>query len=71
MVQHVWYVQDSSLSDHELTITFVSDSDIICLQLPTRTIMILGSVDAATELLEKRSHLYSDRVRFVMVELYV
>jgi hypothetical protein len=33
--------------------------------------VVLDSVQAATDLLEKRSQTYSDRPRFVIYELYV
>ena len=45
------------------------DSDIISLRLPTQHVIVLGSLKSAIELLDKRAHLYSDRVRFPAVEL--
>ena len=46
------------------------DSDIISLRFPTQFTIVLGSVDAATDLLEKRSHLYSSRKHSVVLDLY-
>ncbi|THH30749.1 hypothetical protein EUX98_g3443 [Antrodiella citrinella] len=45
------------------------DSDVIFIQLPTLPMVILGSVKAATDLLEKRSQLYSDRRESQMLKL--
>ena len=47
------------------------DSDIIYLNLPKHAFMILGSTKAAMDLFDKRSHIYSDRVHIVMMEMYV
>ncbi|KAK7692396.1 hypothetical protein QCA50_004021 [Cerrena zonata] len=43
--------------------------DVIYLQIPKQSIIILGSARAATDLLEKRSDIYSDRPKIVMHEL--
>lgn len=48
---------------------FLSIGDIVFLHLPIRPVIILGSVKAAFDLLDKRSHLYSDRVPSKMNEL--
>ncbi|KAH8093203.1 CyP450 monooxygenase [Cristinia sonorae] len=45
------------------------DSDIIFLQLPTQPVIVLGSAKAVSDLLDKRSNLYSDRVTSVVVEM--
>ncbi|KAH8099592.1 cytochrome P450 [Cristinia sonorae] len=42
------------------------NSDVIFLDLPLQPTVILGSVEVAVDLLEKRSHLYSDRKQSVM-----
>ncbi|KAH8091049.1 cytochrome P450 [Cristinia sonorae] len=47
----------------------IVDSDIIFLDLPMRPVVILGSAKAASDLLEKKAHLYSDRVQSIMVKL--
>ncbi|KAH8103589.1 cytochrome P450 [Cristinia sonorae] len=52
---------------HEWCKTF--DSDIICVQIPMRSIVILGSYQAAVDLLDQKSQIYSDRIRFVVVEM--
>jgi len=44
-------------------------SDVIFLDLPFQPVIIVGSVKASMELFDKRSHLYSDRKRSVMVEM--
>ncbi|KAJ7189912.1 cytochrome P450 [Mycena pura] len=44
------------------------DSDIIHLNVAGSSIIVLSSLDAATELLEKRSNIYSDRSRMPMVK---
>lgn len=43
--------------------------DVIYIQIPKQSIIILGSARAATDLLEKRSDIYSDRPKIVMHEL--
>ncbi|KAK7696158.1 hypothetical protein QCA50_000809 [Cerrena zonata] len=43
--------------------------DILYIDIPTQPIIVLGSADAAFELLEKRSDIYSDRPRLVMDDL--
>ncbi|KAF9456731.1 cytochrome P450, partial [Collybia nuda] len=43
--------------------------DIIHLSIPMRSFIVLNSVEAAVELLEKRSHNYSDRPSFPLLEL--
>lgn len=45
------------------------NSDIVFIDLPGRPTLILGSVKAATDLLDKRSHLYSDRIPTIMLEM--
>ena len=49
----------------------VTDSDIIYLQLPMQPTIVLGTAQAAIDLFEKRSHLYSDRILPLVVKLYV
>ncbi|KAF9461754.1 cytochrome P450 [Collybia nuda] len=43
--------------------------DIIHLRIPMRSFIVLNSVEAAVELLEKRSHNYSDRPPLPLMEL--
>lgn len=45
------------------------DSDVIYLSIPFKPVIILNSVKAALELFEKRSEIYSDRLRAVGIEL--
>ncbi|TCD61264.1 hypothetical protein EIP91_008697 [Steccherinum ochraceum] len=45
------------------------DSDLVHLDLPGNPAVIVGSVAAATDLFEKRSHNYSDRIRYVVAEM--
>ena len=45
--------------------------DVMWLDIPTRPILVLGSAEAVTDLLEKRSDIYSDRPQNIMNELYV
>jgi len=45
------------------------DSDIIHVHVPSQPAVILGSVTAAIDLFEKRSQLYSDRIRYVVAEM--
>ncbi|KAI0796819.1 hypothetical protein C8Q75DRAFT_742363 [Abortiporus biennis] len=46
-------------------------SDVLYMKLPNTPIVILNSAKACIDLLEKRSHIYSDRPYSVMDELYV
>ena len=47
-----------------------SDSDVVYLHLPLKPAVVVGSAEAARDLFEKRSHIYSDRNTSVMTELY-
>lgn len=47
-----------------------SDSDIVYLRLPLKPAVVVGSAQAAMDLFEKRSHIYSDRNTSVMTQLY-
>ena len=51
------------------SVTVCIDSDLICLQLPMKQMIVLGSLKVATDLLDKRSHLYSDRIYFPAMDL--
>ncbi|KAJ7087514.1 cytochrome P450 [Mycena epipterygia] len=52
---------------HEWAKTY---GDVMCLKLPGQTIIILDSLQAAEDLFEKRSSIYSDRPRFHLYELF-
>ena len=45
--------------------------DVMHLKVLNQNIIILNSVKAASELLDKRGALYSDRPRFIVFEMYV
>jgi hypothetical protein len=45
--------------------------DIVSVKAFGQRIIILGSMKACTDLLDKRSHNYSDRPSLPMLELYV
>ncbi|KAH8103594.1 cytochrome P450 [Cristinia sonorae] len=47
----------------------VYKSDLIFIHLPFRTALIVGSTKAAVELLEKRSPIYSERMRSIVLEM--
>ena len=49
----------------------VAGSDLIFLDLPMQPAIVINSLTAATELMEKRSRNYSDKPIVVMDELYV
>ena len=53
----------------KVILTFFGTGDVMLLKIPTRNILVLGSVQAAVDLLEKRSEIYSDRPYNVMNEL--
>lgn len=46
-----------------------TESDVVYLSFPGREFVVLGSVESAIELLDKRSQIYSDRVRSAILEL--
>ncbi|KAH8103605.1 CyP450 monooxygenase [Cristinia sonorae] len=52
---------------HEWCETY--DSDVIFLDLPMQPTIILGSADAALDLLDKRSNIYSSKSTSVMIDL--
>ncbi|KAF9002171.1 cytochrome P450 [Cyathus striatus] len=43
--------------------------DVMYLHIPGRSFLVLNSLKAATELLDKRSGIYSDRMRLILYEL--
>ena len=45
--------------------------DVVHLEIPGKAVVVLGSQEAASELLEKRSSNYSDRPCSPMVDMYV
>lgn len=45
--------------------------DVVFLDIPFQPTLVIGSAKAAFDLMEKRSHLYSDRVPCRMDELHV
>ena len=45
--------------------------DVFSLHVPGKTIVVLGSEQAAVDLLEKRSAIYSNRARLGYYETYV
>ena len=50
---------------------FFGTGDVMLLKIPTRNILVLSSVQAAVDLLEKRSEIYSSRPHIRMHNLYV
>lgn len=48
-----------------------AESDILYMRVPTQQFILLGSVEAATELLDRKSGIYSDRIEPIMMQLYV
>ena len=57
MVQRLWYVHQH----HMLSLIATADSDIIYANAAGMSIVILNSYEAAVELLDKRSNIYSSR----------
>jgi hypothetical protein len=58
---HHLYLSASCLSFNTLAHPFVLDSEILHVELPGASMIILNTHDAAIELLERRSRLYSSR----------
>ena len=56
---------------YEGLIVIAAGSDLIFLDLPMQPAIVINSLTAATELMEKRSRNYSDKPTVVMDELYV
>lgn len=48
-----------------------TESDLIYLRFPMRQAIVLGSIKVANALLDKRSHLYSERAESVVLEMSV
>ncbi len=67
MVQAVWYVRFHDLTSVSALNTFAGD--VVYVEALGTSIVILGSDQAASDLFEKRSAIYSDRPRFPTVEL--
>ena len=51
--------------------TRLQGSDIICLHVLSEAIVVLNSVSAIKDLLDKRGNIYSDRPYFPISEMYV
>ena len=64
----VWYVYKHEHFEAVLICCFVGD--LVFLTALGAPILIVSSAEAAFDLMEKRSALYSDRPRSVMLELY-
>lgn len=45
--------------------------DVMFLDIPLQPLLVVGSAQAAADLLEKRSHMYSDRLQLLMPKLCV
>ena len=45
--------------------------DVMFLNVPMQPLLVVDSAQAVTDLLEKRSHLYSDRLQLLMPKLFV
>ena len=59
----------SSATNHRSHKMVLGPGDVVYLDLPFQPTLILGSAKASLDLMEKRSHLYSDRVPCRMDEL--
>ena len=70
MVETFRLVHDDC-SRHYNSLQLPFTGDVMWLDIPTRPILVLGSAEAVTDLLEKRSDIYSDRPQNIMNELYV
>lgn len=57
--------------DRPLISLYVVGSDIVFLHLPGFPTLVIGSLQAATDLLDKRSQTYSSRPSMAMVDMYV
>jgi hypothetical protein len=56
----------------ERWLTYVpTDSDVLYFNILGRSVIVLNSVQACHDLLDKRGQLYSDRPRFVLFEVSV
>jgi hypothetical protein len=62
MVQGAWYVLVDTLCRHLMSLTTrITDTDILYLNVAGTSLVVLDSSEAAMELLEKRSSIYSGR----------
>jgi len=55
-------VRSTFTENHPTKILPVQDTDVLYLRLLTTDFVVLNSTEAITDLLEKRSNIYSDRV---------
>ena len=49
----------------------VSQGDVICLRIFSQVVVVLCSVSAVKDLLEKRGEIYSDRPHLPILEMFV
>lgn len=54
-----------------LIMTIIISGDVMHLHFLGRSVIVLNSVQAAVDLLDKRSANYSDRPTFVILEMFV
>jgi hypothetical protein len=66
----LWYIVVCHYRIDDKTEAFTT-GDIVSVKAFGQCIIILGSMKACIDLLDKRSHNYSDRPRFPMLDLYV
>ena len=52
------------LSEQRQTVSVTKDTDVLYLKLLTKDFVVLNSTEAITDLIEKRSNIYCDRVSF-------
>jgi hypothetical protein len=64
-IQFVLFIPKLISSD-----TSITESDIIHVSVLGQPVIILNSVKTATDLLEKRGAIYSDRPSFALLEAY-
>lgn len=73
---HTWsgqYGEPLTSATYRTTIEHIATTyigDVLYLNLPAQPTVVLGSTKAAIDLMEKRSHICSDRQIYIMDDLY-
>ncbi len=60
-----------TFTEHQFALAETSEGDVICLRVFNQVIVVLCSVSANKDLLEKRGEIYSDRPYVRIAEMYI
>ena len=71
LVRYLWYANSKHASVLCVILILIGTGGLIFLDLPMRPFVVIGTYEVANELLSGKSHIYSSRIKSVMIDLYV